>query len=48
MLEGYRGHCGNIKGEKEGTPTWDNTYQMKLHFSYQQIKEHRHSKTKGK
>ena len=26
-----RQYYGNIKGEKEGTSTWDNTYQMKLH-----------------
>ena len=29
-VRGVWGYYDNIKGEKEGTPTWDNTYQMKL------------------
>ena len=27
------GYYGNSKGDMEGTPTWDNTYQLKFHVS---------------
>ena len=31
-VRGVWGYYCNSKGEMQGTPTWDNTYQLKLHM----------------